>query len=227
MHVIYLSLHDICTSDSLAIYIVPCSSPLRELIVCLFLFSYGYHHFLGGWEVMVGSRRSGTSGIPPLPNQENNETLIAQLTAAMAGVMEQKVQEARDENKRQLIEMFEQFKAEMLGNRGVGVEGNGNGEGGPDGERSMGQHREGQGSPSLSQAQGGLGRPTPEDLSLTRVWKDVARHNPPVFSGVDSSPQRAESYIQRLETIFTAVECTTYQKAKVAISQLTERAKRW
>ena len=87
----------------------------------------------------MAPRKPSTSRSRPPPNQGNNEALIAQLTAAMTGVMEQRAQEAREENQRQMREMFEQLRTEMLGPRGAEAEGDDNGGDGQVGEESSGQ----------------------------------------------------------------------------------------
>ncbi|XP_028799048.1 uncharacterized protein LOC114754461 [Neltuma alba] len=48
---------------------------------------------------------------------------------------------------------------------------------------------------------------------MRQVMKDVSRHKPPTFNG-SMDPLKAEAWIDKLETIFKIVPCTTYEQEK-------------
>ena len=53
--------------------------------------------------------------------------------------------------------------------------------------------------------------PLPEDLSIDRVFKSIDRHRPKNF-GAAYAPTEAKQWIERLEAIFAAVVCNSYQR---------------
>ena len=59
-------------------------------------------------------------------------------------------------------------------------------------------------------------------MKFGKTWPGITRE---LLVGV--AAEAAEEWIDRLETIFQAVTCNEYQKARVAILLLTEEAKRW
>ncbi|XP_028763323.1 uncharacterized protein LOC114721630 [Neltuma alba] len=64
------------------------------------------------------------------------------------------------------------------------------------------------------------------DIPITTVWKYIGRFNPPTFKGSLNSVE-AEAWIDRLETLFSTVNCSSQQKVQVAKVLLEGRAKQW
>ncbi|XP_028771735.1 uncharacterized protein LOC114728955 [Neltuma alba] len=65
-----------------------------------------------------------------------------------------------------------------------------------------------------------------KEQPISDVWRNFNRCDPPTFNGT-FNPFKSEAWIDRLETIFTLVPCTSHQRVQVADVQLVDAAKRW
>ncbi|XP_028805311.1 uncharacterized protein LOC114760211 [Neltuma alba] len=65
-----------------------------------------------------------------------------------------------------------------------------------------------------------------KEQPISDVWRNFNRCDPPTFNGT-FNPSKSEAWIDRLETIFTLVPCTSHQRVQVAVVQLVDAAKRW
>ncbi|XP_028759961.1 uncharacterized protein LOC114718710 [Neltuma alba] len=61
---------------------------------------------------------------------------------------------------------------------------------------------------------------------ITKVWREVHRHDPPQFKGSLESSD-AEKWIEWMETIFTTVPCLSPLKVQVVVTYLVEQGRHW
>jgi RNase H-like domain found in reverse transcriptase/Reverse transcriptase (RNA-dependent DNA polymerase)/Retroviral aspartyl protease/Integrase zinc binding domain/Retrotransposon gag protein len=151
------------------------------------------------------ARGRGTNSLngEPLSNPEV-EALVARVREEMRAEMEQRVAAANEENERRMAQLVADFQAQFQG-----------------GDKSESREES-----SRVRDHGDQNRPRPEDLSIEKVFKSIDLHHPKHFSAA-YAPREADDWIARLESIFRAVVCNTYQKARVAILLLEGDALTW
>ncbi|XP_028763370.1 uncharacterized protein LOC114721689 [Neltuma alba] len=155
-----------------------------------------------------GDESTNPPNQPPNPLQFNQETLLQQLKEVVVTVVDERVRKMEEDLRvKKAVEEFE-----------------GSGLPGPSVRNSV-THRgsiEGTREESSSQRQPGK----EEAVNLKSVWKDIERHHPKTFDG-GMDPDKAEAWIDDMETIFKACGCNTYQRVQAAVVLLRDRAKRW
>ena len=147
----------------------------------------------------VMNSESGHS--PPNPDYE---AIVARVRDEMKNEMEEKIAAINKENDEKMAKLLADFEAQL--------------------KRNM--QSESHSEYSRAEDKTDQSHPHPEDLSIERVFKSIDRHRPKNF-GAAYAPTEAKHWIERLEAIFAAVVCTSYQKARVAILLLEGDALSW
>ncbi|XP_028756613.1 uncharacterized protein LOC114715871 [Neltuma alba] len=160
---------------------------------------------------MVNTRRSDSTPVPHqnVPSRQDNDAILRELRDYVVSI-DQRVRRQEDE----LLVIKGQHDSHQEENGPVDDEA-------PSDHQSIGDTLRG------TESKGDSSAYSQHDLAhITLLWESFRKFDPPKFEG-RLNPSEAEEWIERLETIFKMVICTSQEKVQLAEQLLQKAARKW